>query len=187
MPTVYVLQCEKNRYYVGKSDRPIETRISEHFANNGSEFTRLYKPIRVVEVVSNADVLDEDKYTKAYMIKHGIDRVRGGSYSMVELPNYKIQALRDELCTAENRCYRCMRKGHFGNNCYARTMVDGEPITDTEIMQQSSFRQIPQTRQIVCYRCNRAGHYANDCYARTQQITSMYQTYGDSDDDSDDY
>jgi predicted GIY-YIG superfamily endonuclease len=185
MPTVYVLQCEKNRYYVGKSDRPIESRIREHFANNGSEFTRVYKPIRVIEVISNADVLDEDKYTKAYMIKHGIDRVRGGSYSMIELPDYKIQALRDELCTADNRCYRCMRKGHFGNNCYARTMIDGEPIEYTEIIQPNTYRRVPQTQQIVCFRCNRPGHYANNCYARTQYVTttSLYQTYSDSDED----
>jgi predicted GIY-YIG superfamily endonuclease len=195
MPTVYILECENGRYYIGKTDRPIQTRIIEHFTNNGSEFTKKYKPIKVIKTIEHANVLDEDKYTKIYMRNYGMNKVRGGSYAMLDLPDYKVQALRDELCTAENRCYRCLRKGHFGNDCFAKTDIYGDTIEDEEIVQhftkqlniqhagESSYK-----RQIVCYNCNRPGHYASDCYARVKiiqpkqgKIMKIYQTYDDSD------
>jgi predicted GIY-YIG superfamily endonuclease len=115
MPTIYVLLCKGKRYYIGKTDRPVKSRVAEHFSNNGSEWTKKYKPTKVIEVIEGAGDLDEDKYTKIYMIKHGIDRVRGGSYSMILLPEYKLKALQDEICTANNLCFRCMMPGHFSS------------------------------------------------------------------------
>jgi hypothetical protein len=45
----------------------LSTRIEEHFRASGSEWTKKYKPIKVVETKLNADDFDEDKYTKIYM------------------------------------------------------------------------------------------------------------------------
>jgi predicted GIY-YIG superfamily endonuclease len=39
MVTIYILECEKGKYYVGKSSN-VELRIDEHFANNGPEWTK---------------------------------------------------------------------------------------------------------------------------------------------------
>jgi predicted GIY-YIG superfamily endonuclease len=128
MPTVYVLLCEKNRYYVGKTDRSIEDRIEEHFNKCGSEWTRKYKPIKAVEIKKEADEFDEDKYTKMYMKKYGIDKVRGGTYTQIELPEYQEMTLQNELCSASDLCFRCNRSGHFASNCYAKTKADGSPI-----------------------------------------------------------
>lgn len=130
MPTIYVLQCEKNRYYIGKTDRPLLDRIEEHFNRNGSQWTRKYRPIKVVEQIPNADEFDEDKYTKKYMKKYGIDKVRGGTYTQLELPEYSIMALEKELCSASDLCFRCSRPGHFAGQCYASTKADGSPIDD---------------------------------------------------------
>ena len=63
---IYVLMLEKGKYYVGKSNVP-ESRILNHFKNNGSAWTSLHKPIRVVEV-EKGDIFDEDKITKQYML-----------------------------------------------------------------------------------------------------------------------
>jgi predicted GIY-YIG superfamily endonuclease len=130
--TIYVLLCEKNRYYVGKTNRPINTRIEEHFSQYGSEWTCLYKPIKVIEIITNADDMDEDKYTKIYMKKYGIDNVRGGTYSRVNLPEHQVMTLQEENCTAENACFRCGRKNHFVSQCYARTDIHGQDIDDEE-------------------------------------------------------
>ena len=93
MTVIYILLCEKGRYYVGKTGRPLQDRVDEHFAHNGSEWTRKYRPIRVIKQILNADEFDEDKYTKIYMIKYGIDKVRGGTYSQVILPKNSLLAL----------------------------------------------------------------------------------------------
>jgi predicted GIY-YIG superfamily endonuclease len=130
MTTIYVLKCEKDHYYVGKTSRPLHTRITEHFRENGSEWTKRYPPIIVVEVKEKADEFDEDKYTKMYMKKYGIDRVRGGTYTQLVLPDYLRMTLEKELCSAQDLCFRCNRSGHFVNQCYARTKADGSPLDD---------------------------------------------------------
>lgn len=185
MPTIYVLLCSGNRYYIGKTDRPIEERIEEHFSRNGSEWTRKYKPLKVLRVVHNADDFDEDKYTKQYMKKYGIDRVRGGTYSQIHLPECSIKSLERELCNASDLCYRCNRPGHFANQCYAITQAQLHTYTDVwscEICNKDfdtyhaakkheekclvTTHQTPY-RGNKCYRCGRIGHYANECYAST--------------------
>lgn len=155
--SIYILKCRSGKYYVGKTNRQVNDRIIEHFTNEGSEWTRVYKPIEVIEVIQNADPFDEDKYTKRYMQQFGIDNVRGGSYSSVILQDFQIRALHAELDTAENRCFRCGGVGHFANRCYVKTsnyygINDSDDSSDEEE---------------YCYRCGREGHFANECYARS--------------------
>jgi hypothetical protein len=156
MPTIYVLKCERNKYYIGKTSRPLQIRAKEHFTNQGSEWTRLYKPIEVIEKIDDADDFDEDKYTKIYMNKYGIDNVRGGSYTQLILQDHVIENLQKELCSANNACFRCNREGHFANNCYAKTMANGTPIEDdysgdyetTEDDEEDNDTNKYQTREI---------------------------------------
>lgn len=168
MPTIYVLKCANNKYYVGKTERKIIHRIIEHVLQDGSEWTKLHKPVSVIEIISKADDMDEDKYTKIYMKKYGIDNVRGGSYTSITLPEYKIKSLQDELNTSENRCYRCNRVGHFASQCYAKTKeyVSKHAHEEEENEEDSDGEDDTPIR---CYRCNRIGHYASQCYAKKQK------------------
>lgn len=192
MPTIYVLLCAGNRYYIGKTDRPIQDRVEEHFSHNGSEWTRKYKPIKVIEIIQNADDFDEDKYTKQYMKEHGIDRVRGGTYTQIQLPEFSIKSLEKELCNASDLCFRCNRPGHFANQCYATNKSRHQPISDTfdvwcceycnkefrTYYAAEKHEQICTGTEVksygyngrnpnTCYRCGRTGHYANECFAST--------------------
>jgi len=64
---VYVLRLEKQKYYVG-STTDLLPRLKEHTdGNKGSTWTSLYKPVFVERVIENADIYDEDKYTKIMM------------------------------------------------------------------------------------------------------------------------
>ena len=62
---IYILELENNKYYVGKTINP-DFRIDSHFNNSGSSWTKLHKPKKVVELISNCDNFDEDKYTLQY-------------------------------------------------------------------------------------------------------------------------
>lgn len=147
MTIIYVLKCEKDNYYVGKTSRPLHTRITDHFKENGSEWTKRYPPINVVEVKEKADEFDEDKYTKMYMKKYGIDRVRGGTYTQLVLPDYLRMTLEKELCSAQDLCFRCNRSGHFVNHCYARTKADGSPLDDDD--NNNTVREIETKAEVI--------------------------------------
>lgn len=115
---IYALKLEDNKYYIGysKNNHTCDSRLINHFNENGSEWTKTYKPIEVIEKI-NGDMFDEEKHTLIYMDKYGIDNVRGGSYSKIKLSQYDknkaIQTIRSVL----NRCYLCNSNEHYSNCC----------------------------------------------------------------------
>jgi hypothetical protein len=117
MITIYVLKCENDKYYIGSTSRDVSFRVFEHFNECGSEWTKIYKPIEVIETVENCDMFDEDKYTKIYMNKYGIWNVRGGSYTMFTLNESQKQCLQQELRHCNNCCYICGINTHMSFNC----------------------------------------------------------------------
>jgi hypothetical protein len=140
MVHIYVLQLQQGKYYVGKTSNPAY-RLECHAQGEGSEWTRLYKPVKLVELIPDCDDYDEDKYTIMYMDQHGIENVRGGAYSSVQLDKDTKAHLALRMHAANNQCFRCGKHGHFALECRA------------DIVKQ-------------CYRCGRKGHYAPQCYAR---------------------
>jgi cellular nucleic acid-binding protein len=114
---IYVLELLNNKYYVGKTLKNVPNRFNEHATGIGSEWTKLYKPIKIIEQFETNDKFLEDKYTKIYMDKKGIDNVRGGSYTKINLEDWQIKCLELELKTANNLCYKCGKPGHFSNDC----------------------------------------------------------------------
>lgn len=73
---VYVLELEDNRYYVGRTHNFIQ-RMNEHFTNNGSIYTKKYKPIKIKEIVEEKTYFDERDKTLEYMEKYSWEKVRG--------------------------------------------------------------------------------------------------------------
>lgn len=116
MVDIYVLECENNKYYIGKTKNCIK-RINNHFKGNATAWTAMHHPIRLIETIPNCDSFDEDKITKKYMAKYGIDSTRGGSYVTIKLDEKTKNFLRHEFITAEDRCYGCGSTGHFVRNC----------------------------------------------------------------------
>lgn len=170
---VYVLKLEDGKYYVGKSDDP-EQRIKSHFSGSGSTWTREYPPIKVIEIHRNVSRFDEDKLTKEYMEKYGIDNVRGGAYTQVNLPEESRVSLQREIRGASDVCFKCNRTGHWASQCYARTIqVWGCEYCNSEFdtcEQAERHERSCGTRRSNktgnCYRCGRYGHWASQCYAR---------------------
>jgi predicted GIY-YIG superfamily endonuclease len=129
--TVYVLRLQHGKYYVGKTD-DVQRRFQQHQNGRGSGWTQKYPPIAIEKTYPRAGPFDEDKVTKEYMAKHGIDNVRGGTYVSVELDEYQTEVLKQEIWSATDCCTRCGRKGHFVKDCYARSTVNGEEFEDED-------------------------------------------------------
>ena len=113
---IYVLLLENRKYYIGKTSNP-KFRIENHFDNNGAEWTKIYKPIKILEIVPNCDNYDEDKYTLKYMDKYGINNVRGGSYTQIILPDEQKKLIQREIWSMKNLCNNCGSSDHWVRNC----------------------------------------------------------------------
>ncbi len=110
---IYVIKCTNNKYYVGAS-KNVDQRYQQHLNGDGSKWTKLNKPIKLLEVKNNVSVFQEDLITIEYMFKYGIENVRGGSYSQLILnKNELIYKIRGCLQV----CTRCCSKEHFVKQC----------------------------------------------------------------------
>jgi predicted GIY-YIG superfamily endonuclease len=135
---IYVLLLVNNKYYVGKTKNP-EFRISSHFRSDGSEWTKKYKPKKLLKMYKNCDSYDEDKITLKYMSKYGIENVRGGSFCKLYLNRENKNTIEQMLKGTNDQCFKCGEKGHFANDCNNNTDSNDEEDIDNlkkEILQE---------------------------------------------------
>ena len=165
MPTIYVLRLKGGKYYVGKAEN-VERRFQEHVSGSGASWTRIHKPIAIEKTIQNASAFDEDKITKEYMAKHGIDNVRGGTYVTNVLDENQMESLNQEIWQAKGLCTQCGRAGHFVRDCHAKSDINGYRIEyEDESSDESDSSEETPYRAGKCYRCGREGHYSPDCFA----------------------
>jgi hypothetical protein len=106
MISIYALELESGKYYIGKTTNP-QFRLEQHFNSYGSAWTNLYKPIKILEIIPNCDDYDEDKYTRMYMDKYGIDNVRGGSFVSIKLDEDTLNTLKKMEYGTNDKCFIC--------------------------------------------------------------------------------
>ena len=113
---IYVLELIHDKYYIGKTTNP-DFRLDTHFDIGGSAWTKKFKPLIVIELISGCDSFDEDKYTLKYMEKYGINNVRGGSFCEIKLSEENTNTIRRMLSGSTDKCYICGKAGHFVSEC----------------------------------------------------------------------
>ena len=104
---LYILKLSEGKYYVGTTKKNVVDRLEQHMKGSGSAWTKKYKVIKLEKSIENCDKYDEDKWTKIYMDKHGIENVRGGSYCKMKLDSNSINAISREVNHANDRCLYC--------------------------------------------------------------------------------
>lgn len=189
---VYTLQLEHRCWYVGSTKKP-PVRLRQHRNGIGSEWTRLHAPTGgFSDLQCHKDEqearLQEDVQVKRVMLKHGIDFVRGGSYSSVHLSSAERQTLSKELFHASNRCLRCGSQGHWAKDCIAIAVnkekdeeerlkknnnnskvkkgVKGSVISVVDANRHKR-RRYGNEAATACSRCGRNSHTVAHCYAKT--------------------
>lgn len=125
MATIYVLRLEQDKYYVGKTSN-FQQRYKNHLNDNGSEWTKLYKTIEVLETHENCEDFDEDRYTISTMAKYGIDNVRGGTFCQVKLTDTDILMINKMINNANDKCFNC-GGDHFIRYCPQKVVKKKEP------------------------------------------------------------
>jgi predicted GIY-YIG superfamily endonuclease len=204
---IYILRLEGGKYYIGKSDNPM-SRYKEHLTGNGSAWTRQHRPVEVLKIIEGCSNFDEDKYTKEYMAKYGIDNVRGGTYVSIKLDNFQREALTQEIWASQNKCTRCGRGGHFIKDCFASSDINGNELVEEYVWtcekcdaefsterdcvnhergckRSTAFSSSKSFSNNICFRCGKYGHFASDCYVNLNRDKKHMYYYDTSDSDSD--
>ena len=119
-PTVYILELEHGRVYVGCS-RHVDQRIAQHLSGLGSAFTRMFKPTgvrlpRLGNVTGDGDAPERDE-TLRYMVQRGIRLVRGWKYALVDMPDADFADAEANIRELSDLCRRCGHAGHFVADC----------------------------------------------------------------------
>ena len=150
MVFIYVLQLEEGKYYIGKTNNP-SFRMEKHFNSNGSAWTKKYKPIKLLELIPDCDDYDEDKYTRKYMDKYGIDNVRGGSFCEIKLNENNIATLNQMSNGTNNKCFTCGGEGHFAKDCeYVNVKKERKQIDKTNEKCDCVTSYFSPHRRIKC-------------------------------------
>jgi len=168
MEQIYVLQCQSGKYYIGKTT-DVMRRFNDHKIGKGSAWTNKYKPTKMLECRTLTGEHAENNTTKDYMKKYGIENVRGGSYSQIQLPKEVVSLLEREIRGNSDVCYNCNKLGHFINECtetedeWCCEYCDRTFTTHFGAMvHERSCRKVD-----ACYKCGREGHRSPSCYAKT--------------------
>lgn len=191
MVFIYTLKLTNGKYYVGKTTNP-SFRLDNHFNSNGSSWTMKYKPIKILELIPNCDDYDEDKYTRIYMDKYGIDNVRGGSFVSIKLDKSTIEQLKKMSDGTKDKCFTCSKLGHFAKDCKEKDDEDvwscvkcnkeftnekqcekHEKNCEDEWEDDDDTEEDDDEFNGCCFRCGREGHYSPSCYA-SKHIKGYY-------------
>jgi hypothetical protein len=195
MVFIYILQLQNGKYYVGKTSNP-SFRLEQHFNADGSNWTKKYKPIKVIDIIPGCDDYDEDKYTIQFMEKYGINSVRGGSFCEIKLSDTNISTLNQMIRGITDKCYICGRNDHFANDC-KKFIIQKNPMNEKcdcpssylfphrrkkcslnklislfedendDIDKLIKIEEPKNKNNGPCYRCGRNSHYIKSCYAST--------------------
>ncbi|VBB19029.1 GIY-YIG nuclease [Yasminevirus sp. GU-2018] len=152
---IYILELEQKKYYVGKSNAPM-TRTGDHIATTlfddkvcgGSGWTRMYPPVRILEVISSYDEFDEDRFTLRYMRSKGIDNVRGGSFCELNLTRENVVTLEKMLAGAGDKCYYCGADDHFISACPQKNL---KRVAQKHKKTTLKLKDIPKSKIIKFY------------------------------------
>ena len=99
MIKIYDLLIENQKFYIGQT-KDVESRYIMHEkGKESSDWTRLHKPIRIIEIRETSfskmedAIMAENKVTFEYMHKYGWNNVKGGDFYKADERNHKNKIL----------------------------------------------------------------------------------------------
>ena len=116
------------------------------------------------ETIENVSPFEEDKITKEYILKYGIENVIGGTYIQIELTESQIKSINDELRGAMDECMKCGKKGHFAAECVYYKQNKNSRVVPSHDEDEDEDDSDDDDDDVghVCDKCGKT--FKDDCY-----------------------
>jgi predicted GIY-YIG superfamily endonuclease len=116
---VYVLALEQDRFYVGKTTRPLDERLREHFSKGNMKWTRQYPLVGTLPPLTYVNDLEswERAETLERIWLHGAARVRGWQYTSTNYTEADRSSIVTQICERKDLCRKCGNTGHLYSDC----------------------------------------------------------------------
>lgn len=181
MVTIYVLHLTQGKYYVGKTT-DTDLQLGDYIDYVESTWTKMYKPIAIIALRRNQTDEDLDKHTIKMMTDYGIENVRGGSFSHVELTQEDMNTITKGINSSENRCFFCHNSTHFIRDCPKKQTVmmchRCEKDGHTSLHCDETTRRDGSIAVDHCYKCGREDHWEINCQETTDKYGNKLQKDG---------
>lgn len=80
---VFVLSLQSNKYFIGYALN-LDSEINKHFNGQGCEWTKIYKPVKVIQTIRTRNIQETEKTTIEYIRKYGWENVRGHHWNKID-------------------------------------------------------------------------------------------------------
>lgn len=146
---IYIIRFHNGKRYIFESDI-LSTQVVDYLNGLDLEWVQMNLPAVVVSVVPDCEC-DVDRYVLKHMKHLGIDQVRGGSYSHVNLSGEEIKNIKKKIkkcknifCQIKKLLKRIRRKIH--NVFSGKHHICVSQISTSDITSLSSESEV----EVVC-------------------------------------
>lgn len=102
MSLLFIIKCQQEKYYLGLSNSFVSIFFTHYENHNNISWLNIYKPIQIVHIEHFFNFNKLNNSVIYYMFVYGIENVRGGSYTNINLSNQQYIEITQKIQNCVN-------------------------------------------------------------------------------------